>query len=314
MYKQNLNNTLNNSCEKKRKSIVVSIAGPSNVGKSTILNAFVGQKISIVSHKVQTTRSSVKGIVRCNNTEIIFIDTPGFLKPKSNLERVISRNAADGLEADYVMLVIDPEKGVTDSVKRVISNLEKYKRDTIVVINKMDLVKSNIIDNILPIVEELKSLYPFKDYFYISAVKKHGLENLKFFFEENALETEWVFSENCVTDVSDEYRAKEITRQYMFKFLHAELPYSLVLENEKIEIKGNKMNIFQTVYVTKDSHKKIIIGKKSATIRNIRERSEIEMAHIFRKHVNLILYVKVKEEWLSNQEIMENIYDNKVGI
>ena len=126
------------------------------------------------------------------------------------------------------------------------------------------------------------------------------------------MKSEWLFPVNCITDVSNEYRAKEITRQYMFKFLHAELPYSLVLENEKIEIKGNRMNIFQVVYVMKDSHKKIVIGKNSTTIKNIRERAESEMVQIFQKQVNLILYVKVKEGWSSNKEIMNNIYDNEL--
>lgn len=297
-----------------RKSIVVSIAGPSNVGKSTILNNFVGEKISIVSHKVQTTRASIKGIIRYNSTEVVFVDTPGFFTPRNKIEKVITRNAIDGLESDIVMLVIDPIKGVTESVKRLISNLQKYKREAIVVINKMDLLKNNVMDIVSNVVEHLKSLYEFKDYFYISAIKNRGFENLKLFFENNALESEWLFPVDCITDASKEYRAREITRQYMFKYLHKELPYSLVLATEKVEVKNNRINIFQVVYVTKYSHKKIIIGKNSVTIKRIRECAELEMKKIFQKFVHLVLYVKVKEGWVSDAEIVNNIYDDNHSV
>ena len=276
------------------KCIKVAFAGLPNAGKSTLTNAIVGEKISIISPKVQTTRDIIKGIYIKNETQIIIIDTPGLFIPRKNklLERKIVKNAWNGIqEADVVCIIVDSVDGITDKLKTIINDIEKKQSDFIFVLNKL-----------LQLAKELNDLYPeYKQLFMISATDGDNIDKLIDYLIEIAPNGPWLFNEDEITDAPSKFIASEITREQLFLKLKEDLPYSITVETEKWEDFDNgNIKILQTIKVLKESQKAIVIGKNGNMLKEINISSRKEMEEFFGRKIHLYLFVKVEDKWIEN--------------
>lgn len=282
-----------------KKCTSIALVGDPNVGKSSLLNKLVGQKISITTHKVQTTRVNVKGITNVGNSQLIFIDTPGIFEPKRKLERSIVTEAMSGLEAaEKICVIFDVHKLESDAFEQIKDKLaEKGKENCFAIINKIDLIKNR--DDLLP---KLKQIYDsdfFAEVFPMSAVKEKGIDNFLNVMAEKAEISDWLYDEDTVTDVSVRTIAEEITREKAFILLHKELPYSLKVETEQWEEdEDGVVNIHQAIFVAKDSHKNIVIGEKASKIKEIGIRARKSITLLLEQKVRLFLFVKVREDWI----------------
>lgn len=284
------------------KCIKVAFAGLPNAGKSTLTNAIVGEKISITSPKVQTTRDIIKGVYIKDETQIIVIDTPGLFIPRKNklLERKIVKNAWNGIqEADVVCIIIDSVDGITEKVKTIINDIEKKQSDFIFVLNKVDLVAK---PKLLQLAKELNDLYPdYKQLFMISATDGDNIDKLIEYLIEIAPNRPWLFNEDEITDAPMKFIASEITREQLFLKLKEDLPYSITVETEKWEDFDNgSIKILQTIKVLKESQKAIVIGKGGNMLKDINISSRKEMEEFFGRKVHLYLFVKVEDKWIEN--------------
>lgn len=284
------------------KCIKVAFAGLPNAGKSTLTNAIVGEKISIISPKVQTTRDIIKGIYIKNETQIIIIDTPGLFIPRKNklLERKIVKNAWNGIqEADVVCIIVDSVDGITDKLKTIINDIEKKQSDFIFVLNKVDLVAK---PKLLQLAKELNDLYPeYKQLFMISATDGDNIDKLIDYLIEIAPNGPWLFNEDEITDAPSKFIASEITREQLFLKLKEDLPYSITVETEKWEDFDNgNIKILQTIKVLKESQKAIVIGKNGNMLKEINISSRKEMEEFFGRKIHLYLFVKVEDKWIEN--------------
>ncbi|MFC1659140.1 GTPase Era [Pseudomonadota bacterium] len=290
----------------KQKCIVVAIAGEPNTGKSTLMNYLIGQKISIVSPKVQTTRSIIKGILTEDETQIIFVDTPGIFKPqkKRNLERIIVRTAWRNVQdTDFVCLLVDATKSISERTKMIIDNLKKHKKKCIVAINKVDLVKKS---KLLEFAKQLNDYKLFDEIFMISALSGHGINKLKDYLIKIAPKENWLYPDDYITDSPMKFLASEITREKLFLNLKQELPYSVSVETEKWEeFKNGSVKIQQIIFVMKESQKGIILGKRGSLIKKIGEDARKEIEELIEAKVHLFLFVKVKENWQNDVEHFE---------
>lgn len=291
-----------------KKCSVVTIIGAANAGKSTLVNILVGSKVSIVTPKVQTTRNSLRGICMVDDTQLVLVDTPGIFKPKKTLEKAIVNQAWSNFDdADILLVMIDAKKGVCDDSKIIIEELKKRKLKAILVLNKVDSVRPA---NLLPLSKELDNIGVFEKIFMISALKDRGVNDLKKYLSENSPVGPWLFDEDQICDASIKFTVAEITRETLFMKLQNELPYSLTVETEKfVEDKKGNFTINQIIYVNKDNHKSIVLGKGGALIKDIGIVSRRKMQYMFENKVNLFLFVKVKEGWADNP----NKY-NQVGL
>lgn len=280
----------------------VAIVGSPNAGKSTLLNNLVGVKISIVSPKVQTTRSTIKGICIKDNTQIVFIDTPGIFKPKKKLEKSIVKQAWTGTHnADIILMLIDSTKGITENDKMIIKELAKEEVPCYVALNKVDIIKK---DKLLAIAQELSEFNLFKEIFMISAQTGERVEALTNVLFNDMQEGEWQFSEEDLTDSPLKFLAQEFTREQIFLLLDKELPYNIAVETDKWYVdETGKTIIYQTIYVTKDSQKAIILGKGGSMIKKIGMRARKNIQQLIDSGVHLQLFVKVKENWVDNPEL-----------
>lgn len=284
------------------KCIKVAFAGLPNAGKSTLTNAIVGEKISITSPKVQTTRDIIKGVYIKDETQIIVIDTPGLFIPRKNklLERKIVKNAWNGIqEADVVCIIIDSVDGITEKVKTIINDIEKKQSDFIFVLNKVDLVAK---PKLLQLAKELNDLYPdYKQLFMISATDGYNIDKLMEYLIEIAPNRPWLFNEDEITDAPSKFIASEITREQLFLKLKEDLPYSITVETEKWEDFDNgSIKILQTIKVLKESQKAIVIGKNGNMLKDINISSRKEMEEFFGRKIHLYLFVKVEDKWIEN--------------
>ncbi len=284
------------------KCIKVAFAGLPNAGKSTLTNAIVGEKISITSPKVQTTRDIIKGVYIKDETQIIVIDTPGLFIPRKNklLERKIVKNAWNGIqEADVVCIIIDSVDGITEKVKTIINDIEKKQSDFIFVLNKVDLVAK---PKLLQLAKELNDLYPdYKQLFMISATDGDNIDKLMEYLIEIAPNRPWLFNEDEITDAPSKFIASEITREQLFLKLKEDLPYSITVETEKWEDFDNgSIKILQTIKVLKESQKAIVIGKNGNMLKDINISSRKEMEEFFGRKIHLYLFVKVEDKWIEN--------------
>lgn len=284
------------------KCIKVAFAGLPNAGKSTLTNAIVGEKISIISPKVQTTRDIIKGVYIKNETQIIIIDTPGLFIPRKNklLERKIVKNAWNGIqEADVVCIIVDSVDGITDKLKTIINDIEKKQSDFIFVLNKVDLVAK---PKLLQLAKELNDLYPeYKQLFMISATDGDNIDKLIDYLIEIAPNGPWLFNEDEITDAPSKFIASEITREQLFLKLKEDLPYSITVETEKWEDFDNgNIKILQTIKVLKESQKAIVIGKNGNMLKEINISSRKEMEEFFGRKIHLYLFVKVEDKWIEN--------------
>ena len=279
----------------------VALIGAPNAGKSTLLNRLVGGKVSIVSHKVQTTRALVRGIMAHEQTQIIFVDTPGLFQPKRRLDRAMVNKAWDGAgDSDVVALLIDAQKGVREDEERILANLKDRKQKVILLLNKIDMVKR---ESLLALVEKISAEVEFEQTFMISAAKGDGCEDLLNYLAKEMAVGPWLYPEDQMSDLPMRQLAAEITREKLFERLHQELPYSLTVETESWkELKGGDVRVEQTVFVQRESHKKILLGKGGQTVKAVSQSARKDLQEMLEQKFHLFLFVKVREKWLDDPE------------
>lgn len=281
-----------------KKSSFVLILGETNAGKSTLINKIIGDKIAIVSHKVQTTRHKILGIHTHEQNQLVFIDTPGIFNPKRDFDKNmvdISFSAIE--EADNIIFLLDVNKGITKLTAQIIEKLPKNKKN-IFVINKVDLISK---DKLLDLVNQIKDYDKFDDFFYISAKTGSGVDDLLTYLLKNTKEDVWYFDEEQTSDQSLAKLATEITREHIYEYLHQELPYNIAVEHLDWQEDDVKITIHQNIYTINDNHKSMLIGKNATKIRQIRMSSQSQMQKLFHKRVSLFLMVKVSDKWLYNK-------------
>lgn len=287
--------------EEAKRCGFVALIGVPNSGKSTLTNALVGSKVSIVTHKAQTTRGPVRGITLVGDAQIILVDTPGIFQPKRKLDRAMSKAAWDRAgDADIVALVIDAKRGLDAKLSPLIEYLPRIKRPTIAVLNKIDLVAK---PDLLRLTSELAELKVFDHVFMVSALTGDGVPDLKAFLAAAVPPGPWLFPEDQLSDASLRQTAAEITREKLFLRLHEELPYALTVETTVWkELKNGSIRIEQTIYVERQSQRRIVLGAKGAMIKEIGSASRADIAEIVGVPVHLFLFVKVRERWGEDPE------------
>ncbi len=294
---------LNEPAEEKgaaTRSGFVALIGAPNAGKSTLLNRLVGAKVSIVTHKVQTTRALVRGIATHGDTQIVFVDTPGIFRPKRTLDRAMVTTAWGGAkDADMVLVLIDAERGLRGDAEAMLENLGDVRQSKVLVLNKVDRVKR---ETLLALAAEANERVGFEATFMISALTGSGCEDLLDYLAKALPEGPWFYPEDQISDLPMRQLAAEITREKLYLRLHQELPYSSHVETEKWEEKKNGVRIEQVIYVERDSQKKIVLGRKGETIRAIGQAARLEIAEILEQPVHLFLFVKVRENWGNDPE------------
>ncbi|MEQ8698169.1 GTPase Era [Bauldia litoralis] len=279
----------------------VAVLGAPNAGKSTLVNRLVGTKVSIVSRKVQTTRSIVRGIAMAGRSQIIFVDTPGIFAPRRRLDRAMVETAWSGArDADLIVLMIDASRGFVSEVTDLLERLADVPHPKILVLNKVDLVKR---EELLALAEQANAMVSFTDTFMVSATSGDGLDVFLAHLAASVPAGPWLYPEDEVTDVPLRQLAAEITREKLFERIHQELPYQATVETERwTDQKDGSAKVEQTIYVTRDSHKKIVIGKGGAAIKSISMAARKEIAEIAERPVHLFLFVKVREKWGDDPE------------
>ncbi len=274
------------------KFAFVAIIGQTNVGKSTLINRLVGQKISIVSPKVQTTRSRVRGVLTEKETQLVLVDTPGIFTPHRRLDRAMIDCAwTESEDADLQMLVVDAKKGLTEQDSQI---LKKINKPVIFVLNKVDLVQKNTL------IAQLENLNQYKNItsvFCISATTGENVKELKDYLLDHAPNGHWLFSDDELTDLPDRLFCAEITREKLFLYLRQELPYQLAVEPVLFKEQSQSIRIEQNIIVSRLAHKSIILGKNGQMIKKIGQAARLEMTKQLGKKVNLFLFVKVRENW-----------------
>ena len=274
----------------------VSLIGAPNAGKSTITNNFVGSKVSIVSPKAQTTRTLVKGIGIYENTQIIFLDTPGIFKPKRRLDRSMVASAWNGAaDGDILVLVVDAKRGFDNETKAIINELNKQEKQAVLVLNKIDLIAK---EKLLPLSAELNKCGNFKETFMISASTGQNIEDFYHYLAENLPQSPWYYPEEQMSDLPLKLLAAEVVREKLFMFLQEELPYSLTVEPELWERReDNSVRAEMTIYVEREGQKKIIIGRGGEMIKKIGQKARLELEEMLEDRIHLFLFVKVRENW-----------------
>ena len=286
------------------KSGFVNLVGIPNSGKSTLINKLVGKKISIVSHKVQTTRFCIRGI--CNfhltnklKSQIIFVDTPGIFLPKRRLEKAMVTAAWSELNlTDKVIFIHDVVKKIDNDTKEIIEKIFQIKSDVILVLNKIDLLPKEVLLNKI---SEFKNLYNFEETFLISAKNGSGCKNLIEYLAKKMPTHSFFYDENTISDLPQSILASEITREKLFKNLNKELPYNLTVETEKwINNENKSINIHQIIYVNKHSYKPIILGKQGQNIKRIGTIARKELEKLLECKIHLFLHIKFKKNWMDD--------------
>jgi GTP-binding protein Era len=279
----------------------VALIGAPNAGKSTLLNALVGSKVSIVSRKVQTTRALVRGIAIEGAAQLIFVDTPGIFAPRRRLDRAMVTSAWGGAgDADVVALLVDARKGMDDEVEAILSGLPKLKAPVILILNKIDTVERSTL---LKLTADLNARFTFHETFMISALTGDGVPHLKTRLAAMMPEGPWLYPEDQVSDAPLRLLAAEITREKLFERLHDELPYQSTVETDSWkELPDGTARIEQTIFVARDGQKKIVIGEGGRTIKAIGQAARREIAEAAEQKVHLFLFVKVRSNWADDPE------------
>ncbi len=286
---------------------IIALVGAPNAGKSTLTNALLGQKISIVSPKVQTTRNVIKAIVVEGETQMVLFDTPGVFLPRSDkiLERLIVKSAWQGIrDAHFVCFLVDAERGLDSENRRIIDELKKNNFKPAIIINKIDLVKK---PKLLEIINDITQL-GLDEIFMISALNNDGLTQLKEFMLKKCTDGAWEYDADNITDAPMRAIASEITREKLFLKLDKELPYSITVRTDDYKVAASgDITIHQTIFVLKDSQKGIILGRGGSLIREIGIESRKEIGEIAGARVALYLFVKVKKDWMNDLESYEMV-------
>jgi GTPase len=280
----------------------IALVGAPNAGKSTLLNQLIGAKVSIVSPKVQTTRSRVLGIVVEGAAQLIFVDTPGIFAPRRRLERAMVAAAWSGAEdADLVVLLVDAAHGLDEDTQRIIDGLKSAGRRAVLALNKIDLVEER--PRLLPLADRLRRAGVFDAVFMISAVSGDGVADLRRHLADALPEGPWLFPEDQLTDLPQRLMAAEATREQVFLQLHQELPYATFVETEGWEEREDgSVKISQTIHVQREGQKAIVLGKAGSRIKLIGERARVELERLFSRRVHLFLFVRVSENWTEDRE------------
>jgi GTPase len=279
----------------------VAIIGAPNSGKSTLTNALVGAKVSIVTHKAQTTRGPVRGIALIGNSQVILVDTPGIFQPKRRLDRAMAQAAWQRAgDADIVAAVIDAHCGLDAALDPLLSHLPEVKRPAIAILNKVDLVNK---PDLLRLAADLAQRARFEEVFMVSALTGDGIAELKDYLAAAVPEGPWLFPGDQLTDASLRQTAAEITREKLFLRLHEELPYRLTVETtDWKQLKDGSIRIEQTIYVEREGHRKIVLGAKGQAIKEIGSSARAEIGELASAPVHLFLFVKVRERWAEDPE------------
>ncbi len=274
----------------------VALIGAPNAGKSTLLNALVGSKVTIVSRKVQTTRALIRGITVHGEAQLIFVDTPGIFSPRRRLDRAMVMTAWSGAhEADLVGVLIDARKGIDEDAEAILKRLYEVKQPKLLVLNKVDLVAK---ETLLALAKVANDMAAFEATFMISALNGDGIGDLKSWLARRVPPGPWLYPADQISDAPLRQLAAEITREKLFERLHQELPYHSTVETEVWkELRKGDIRIEQTIYVERESQRKIVLGKGGATIKAIGEAARKEIAEIADAKVHLFLFVKARKGW-----------------
>jgi GTP-binding protein Era len=282
----------------------VALIGEPNAGKSTLLNAMVGAKVSIVTHKVQTTRTRIRGVAIEGESQIVFVDTPGLFRPRRRLDRAMVASAWAGVEdADIVVLMVEAHRGVTEGVEAILDALDAHVRPgktVALAINKIDRVKREAL---LALTADLNARREFAQTFLISAEKGDGIADLKRWLAESLPEGPWLYPEDQIADLPLRMLAAEITREKLTLRLHQELPYQMTVETENWEErKDGSARIDQVIYVAREGHKGIVLGKRGETIKQVGADARADIARLIERPCHLFLTVKTRPGWLDEPE------------
>lgn len=285
----------------KKKCGVVALVGAPNAGKSTLLNTIIGTKVSIVTHKVQTTRTIVRGIAIHQDTQLIFLDTPGLFAPKRTLDRAMVQSAWSGAnDADLIVFLHDARKSIDEDTRDVLQRLGAIKRPLYLALNKIDTLQP---EKLLEASKKFNEITPFDQTLMISALTGSGVDDLTGAVADQMPMGPWLYPEDQISDMQMRMLAAEITREKIFLRLHQELPYSMTVETDQWKtLRDGSARIEQTIYVTRDTHKKIVLGKGGATIKAISESAREEICEAAEQKVHLFLFVKVRENWMKDPE------------
>jgi GTPase len=279
----------------------VALIGAPNAGKSTLLNALVGSKVSIISHKVQTTRALIRGIAIQDRSQLVFVDTPGIFSPRRRLDRAMVTTAWSGAhEADLVAVIIDARKGLDEEAEDILRRLGDVKAPKLLVLNKIDVVAK---EPLLTLANDANKAAKFESTFMVSALTGDGVMDLKTWLAQRVPPGPWLYPPDQMSDAPIRQLAAEITREKLFERLHQELPYHSTVETEVWkELRAGDIRIEQTIYVERESQRKIVLGKGGQTIKAIGEAARMEIADIVEAKVHLFLFVKVREGWGDDPE------------
>lgn len=282
----------------------VALIGEPNAGKSTLLNRMVGAKVSIVTHKVQTTRARIRGVAMEGQTQIVFVDTPGLFRPRRRLDRAMVAAAWGGAaDADLIVLLVEAHRGLTAGTRAIIDTMKDripQGQKVALAINKIDRVHAEVL---LGLAQKLNEAFPFAETFMISAERGHGVDKLKKWLAGELPPAAWYYPEDQIADLPLRMIAAEMTREKLTLRLHEEIPYQLTVETEKWDDQTDgSVMIMQIIYVMRDGHKGIVLGNKGETIKSIGTAARAEISAFLEKTVHLFLEVKVRPGWLEEPE------------
>lgn len=288
---------------KKTYSGFIAIVGPTNAGKSTLMNQIMGRKVSIVSHKVQTTRTRLRAVKMVGDRQLIFVDTPGVFKPARRLDRAMVDAAMDAVsDADAILLVIDAQKGITDTVRNLVAKIKEHK-NLFVALNKADAIRKQ---DLLPIAAELSQMAEFKEIFMISALKNDGVKQMLDSLASVMPESPYLFDTKDASDVPDALYLSELTREKIYKYIHQELPYHINVLTEKVEVDDEGvLDIYQKISVQNDAHKKIVIGRGGTQLKQIGTAARHDIQDQWGVNARLHLFVRVEPDWENKAENYE---------
>lgn len=274
--------------------------GPTNAGKSTLLNQIMGRKVSIVSHKVQTTRTRLRAVKMVGDRQLIFVDTPGVFKPARRLDRAMVGAAMDAAsDADAILLILDAQKGVTNTIRELVEKI-KDRPNLFVALNKVDAVRKQ---DLLPIVAELSALAEFKEIFMISALKNDGVTAMLGALAAVMPASPYLFDPETRPDVPDELYLAELTREKVYKYIHQELPYHINVVTEKVDVDPDGvLEIYQKIVVQNEAHKKIVIGRGGAQLKQIGTAARHDIQDQWGVNARLHLFVRVEPDWENKAE------------
>ena len=278
----------------------IALIGEPNAGKSTLLNRMVGAKVSIVTHKVQTTRARIRGICMEGAAQLVFVDTPGLFKPRRRLDRAMVAAAWGGaMDTDIVVLLVEAHRGISSGVQSILDQLKELgDRRVILAINKIDRVKS---DALLALTQQLNAAFAFEKTFMISAERGHGVPDLRAWLGQELPEGPWLYPEDQIADLPLRMIAAEMTREKLTLRLHQELPYQLTVETESWEERPDgSARVDQVIYVVRDGHKGILLGNKGETIKAVSKAAREELEGFLERRVHLFCKVKVRQKWLED--------------